>query len=83
MVPYHVTQYEENPSSHHEGIHEDRLTDRWTDWTLFYIPRFRLGGAGNVYIKRFVFGQLTHKILYGALEVKLLVDVLFLMFIGK
>ena len=27
MVSDHDTQYEENPSSHHGGIHEDGLTD--------------------------------------------------------
>ena len=36
MVPDHDTKYEENPSSHHEGMCEDRQctdrhTDRWTD----------------------------------------------------
>ena len=43
MVPDHGTQYEENPSSHHGGMH----VDGQTDWTLSYIPRFCLGRRGN------------------------------------
>ena len=31
MVPDHGTQYEENPSSHHGGMHEDFPTDGQTD----------------------------------------------------
>ena len=31
MVPDHGTQYEENPSSHHGGMHEEGLPDEWTD----------------------------------------------------
>ena len=29
IVPGHGTQYGENPSTHHGGMHEDELTD-WT-----------------------------------------------------
>ena len=28
MVPDHGSQYEENPSSHHRGMHKDGLTNR-------------------------------------------------------
>ena len=45
--PEHGTQYEENLSSHHGGLHKDGQTDGLTDWTLSYISQFRLGGAGN------------------------------------
>ena len=33
MVPDHSTQYEENPSGHHEGMCKDvdRHLDGWTD----------------------------------------------------
>ena len=31
MVPGYGTEYEENPSSHHGGMHEDGLPDRRTD----------------------------------------------------
>ena len=31
MVPNHVTQYEENPFSHHGGMHEDGHADRQLD----------------------------------------------------
>ena len=47
MISYHSNQYEENPSTHHGGMHEDRLTDGWMEWTLSYIPQFYLGGAWN------------------------------------
>ena len=41
-------QYEENPSSHHGWMREDRLTDRQLmDWTLSNIPWFRIGRAMN------------------------------------
>ena len=33
MVPDYGTQYEENPSSHYGGIHEDELMD-WTTLSL-------------------------------------------------
>ena len=33
MVPIHGTQNEENPSRHHEGMHEDGWTDGRTDGT--------------------------------------------------
>ena len=31
MVPDHDAQYEENPSSHHGGMHNDGLTDKQMD----------------------------------------------------
>ena len=50
----HGTQYEENPSIHHGGMHEhmdiqtvDRQMDGLTDCTLYIIPQFHLGRAGN------------------------------------
>ena len=46
MVPDQGTQYEENPSSHHRGMREDKHPDRQTD-PFLYIPRFHLGGVGN------------------------------------
>ena len=43
MVPYHGTQYDENPSNHRREMHKD-----WgIDWTFSYIPQFHLGGAEN------------------------------------
>ena len=38
MVPDHVIQYEVNPSSHHGGMREDRLT--WTNGRTEPIPIF-------------------------------------------
>ena len=31
MVPDHSTKYEENPASHHGGMHKDGLTDGCRD----------------------------------------------------
>ena len=35
MVPDHGTQYEENPSSHHGGMHEDGHLERFFDFRFF------------------------------------------------
>ena len=43
MIPDYGTQYEDNLSSHHGGMHTDRLTD----WTLSYFLWFHLGSEGN------------------------------------
>ena len=34
----HITQYEENPCSHHGEMRVVRPTDRGTDWIRSYIP---------------------------------------------
>ena len=31
MVPDHSTKHEENPTINHGTMHEDGLTDRWTE----------------------------------------------------
>ena len=40
MVPDHGTQYEESPSSHHRGMHENRHPDGQTDCRIGPFPIF-------------------------------------------
>ena len=51
MVPDHGTEYEENPSSYHGGMHKDGHPDWQTDQTLSYISQLCPGVMKNNTLK--------------------------------
>ena len=72
MVPDHGTQYEENPYSHHGGMHEDGKTDRQTD-----SQTARHGHKSSPRIMHFNFKQIVQNfILWNAVQLGILINIL-------